>query len=367
MSHDKLPQDYKPGIVQKIIERVKQSITAVDQKQSQALQDTSRELQENIDTVEERLTKKIDGTAGDGANRSTYVPVPQDLNVFEFGLWGFAYIDPFMRFKYPQTVRGYEFYGSQNVEDVNGVDDFEVQQEPYTQQGVHFGTGTTTSPDEYLNTEDTLGNDTFILTTGLVNLITPLTLENMDTGEKGNIVAYGLVKPRYTIKATGVTWREGDRWRIYKYPKNRLFNIGSLCIFPKRLGNVWIKARAFGKGHSFSGFTAATQSSGLSSTSEIEAPTIVYPIHECGRTCTLDEADDYLPRCDVHGVVAWDEITGGTRQTDHFSFFGFEGCNVELVYNEITDEDVDVLYRAKHQLLNEADPDEVDEQEDDTK
>lgn len=359
MAHEKVPREYEQGTIQKIVERIKQAVTKSDQKQTKALQDQSQLLSDQISQVEQRLTEKIDSQTGAGAGRPTTVPTPRGLEVFEFGLWGFAYVDPFYRFKFPQTVRGYEFFGSQNVDD---NDDFEVHADEYSQTGVHYGSGTLS----YLDTEDTVGDNSWVFPRGLIGK----TLQNLDTGEEGTITLYGVAKPKFRLftNNSSLVWQYGDRWRIKKYPRNRLFNIGSLCIFYKRVGNIWIKARAFGKGHSYSNFTVATQSTGLTSSEEIEAPNIVYPVHNCGRTCTLEVADDYWPRCPVHGKITdWEEIVAGTRQVDHFSFFGFEGCNVELVYDEVEDETVDVLYRAKHQLLNEADDTVVDDEEDDTR
>lgn len=175
-------------------------------------------------------------------------------------------------------------------------------------------------------------------------------LENVETGAYGPITFYGLLRPRWTIKADGVTWSEGDRWRIKDYPKNRLFNIGALCIFYKRTGIFYVKVRSQGKGHSYSAFSTATASTGLTSTEEIAPPDFKYPVHACylidggttaTRTCKLEEADGYIPRCPVHGLVYdWEEIIAGTRQTEHQALFGFEWINVETVWEEVVaDED----------------------------
>jgi hypothetical protein len=349
MAFEKLPQDYDAGLVQKAIEKVKQGLDAATKKISQALSDQTQELNEKIESVDKNLTRKIAATTGDDSGYTHKVPIPQDLKVYEFGTWGFCHIDPFMRWKYPGTIRGYEFYGSQNVTGPDDEEDFEIQKDNYSQGGINYGTDT-----NWLDTEDTVGDGTWILDRGLIGK----TLLNVDTGDEGPITSYGLLRPKFSITATGVTWSEGDRWIIKDYPKNRLFSIGGLAIFYKRTGNIWVKCRSYGKGYSYSNFTVATQSEGLTSSEDIVAPEFVYPVHACflfdggtvTRSCEMDETTGYLPKCGTHGIITdWEEIIGGTRQTEHYSFFGLEGCNVEVVWDEITDEDAEgkIFYHVR--------------------
>ena len=168
----------------------------------------------------------------------------------------------------------------------------------------------------------------------------------------GRISGYKLGKAKYQIQAEGVTWVEGDEWRIKDYPQNKLFSIGAFCMFTKRVGNYYVVARSVGRGNSFSAFTDSVQSVGLSSSGNLPAPVIVYPIHAqapedgAGVSCTL--VDGY-PVCPNHGTLPlkWDDpyITGGTREVAHFDIFGFERSVVEVVYEDLELDDP-TLYKV---------------------
>jgi len=355
MANEKFPEDYKPSIIQRIFERISNTVEQNKKDSDQNLFDTTVELKDQLKQTEEKLTEKIDAESGDQPSKPITLPPPQTLTVYDLGLWGFALVDPFFRWKFWGKIRGYEFFGSPNL-------GFTVEAERYTQYGNHFGNGTLLLPDVYLNTKDPETdpdlNETFILDHRLLwpspdGLFEKLIIENLTQGTSGEIQAYSLLTPRYAIRATGVTWVEGDEWRIKNYPQNRLFNVGSFCIFPKRLGNFYVKARCVGRGLNYSDFTAETDSSGIAGDADIAPPTFVYPVHSCGETCDikLDGADRGLPICPVHGLVYdWKEIVEGTRETDHIYFFGLEWCNVEVVYREIDDEDINVFYQVRRDL-----------------
>jgi len=147
MGHEKLPQDYEPGAIQKIIERLKMSITGSELKRTKDLYDTSQELKQQIADLEKQLTEKISTLGDERAPIQANLPIPQNLKVWELGKWGWATVDPFMRWKYIGKIQGYEFYGSQNT-------GFTPQSDPYLQSGYHYGTGTELLPNTYLNTEN---------------------------------------------------------------------------------------------------------------------------------------------------------------------------------------------------------------------
>lgn len=373
MADEKLPKDYDQSTIQKIVEGIKRSIGISSKKSAQDLFDTSQEIKDSIT----KLAKKVANLASEGGEQgqNTYVPAPEDLTVFSFGTWGFATVNPFLRWKYRGKIVGYEFYGTMNVDD---NDDFEPHIEDYVQKGTHVGyngsllgqgLGTVASPNSYLNTTP------HILDRRVVKAIASkrLILENVTTGEWGYIGGYfavpfltALVNPNsYKLFASRPTdpddltsapivleWRNGDTWRIKDYPNQQLFSIGALAIFYKRVGDIYVKVRTVGKGHSYSNFTEAVSSSAQE---VADTPVIVMPVHgiepstglRCGRSCTLAEADDYKPRCPVHDIVEWSEIESGTRETDHFSFFGFEACNVEFVYEELDSTLGDFFYQTK--------------------
>lgn len=356
MAYEKLPPDYDQGVIQKVIERLKASIGLADKEQTQARIDTTEEINDRISKLEEKVAEETGTQTGD--QQISMIPPPQNLTVYEFGNWGFAHVDPDFLYKWIGKITGYEFYGDMNT-------GFDYNKEPYSESGStrkHFGTDGTT----WLLTEDESGPDSFILDRRLVNLVNPLTIQNLTQGTEGTIIAYALLKPKYSINTT-ISWNNGDLWRIKQYPQNKLFNIGSLCIYYKRFGNFYVRARSVGRGHSYSQFTEETASTGLTSTEEIAAPTFVYPVHGCylidggtvTRTCTLDSADDYVPRCPEHGLVHdWEEIVAGTRQTEHQSLFGFEWCNVEVVFNEVEADDdarTKTFYHVKRWVDDPAD------------
>jgi hypothetical protein len=367
MAYEKIPKDYNPGTIQKVVEGLKRSIGISSKKSAQDLFDTSKEIKDSIT----KLAKKVANLAGEGGEQgqgATYTPVPEDLTVYEFGTWGFATVNPFLRWKYRGKIVGYEFYGTMNV-DANG--DFEPHESDYVQKGTHYayngtllgqGNGTT-QPNLYLHTQGPTALDSHILDRRLVKALAskrPI-LENVDTGEWGYIGGFQaipflpiLVNPTmYKIFASRptdpddltsapipLTWTDGDTWRIKEYPNQSLFSIGALAIFYKRLGNIYVKARTIGKGHSYSNFTESTSSTGVSSTETVDAPVIVMPKHQCApgliRECTLVEANNFKPYCTGCGkIVPWIEIVSGTREIDHWALFGFEYSSVEFVFEEL--------------------------------
>lgn len=161
-------------------------------------------------------------------------------------------------------------------------------------------------------------------------------IRNETDGSTGTVsgVASGTELTAVLTGGTGNDWEDGDDYRIYdkwiikEYPRNRLFNFGPFAVFPKRLGDYYVLARTVGKDRVYSPYTSETQSVGWSSSAGLMVPIIMFPVHSCGSTCTMVEG---YPVCPTHGSVTWDEITGGSRETDHFHFFGAEYCKVEIV------------------------------------
>ena len=357
MGDEKLPKDYSPGVIQKILERLKMSVTTSDQKRAQQLYDSSQEMKQQLADLEKKLTEKISTKDGERTPTHATLPVPQNLKALEFGTWGWAVVDPFMRWKYIGKITGYEFYGSQNT-------GFTPQAATYLQADYHWGEG----PDDvYLNTEhSTDASLSFILDTRLVQLTLDiqkypdideegtnyhkevvggipyyynLVLENTTQGTSGPIAAfaYNLLNRRYQIKATGVTWNTDDRWVIKNYPQNRLFSVGAFSVYNKFAGNFYVVARSIGRGNAASKFTSEEVSTGLTSTGkDLSTLTLVYPIHSDGETCELINGRPVHPTL---GIVPWTDIVAGTRETDHLNFFGLEWCNVEIVYNTIDEDD----------------------------
>ena len=361
MGDEKLPKDYSPGVLQKILERLKMTVQTSDQKSSQKLYDSSQELKQQIADLEKKLTEKISTKDGERTPTHATLPVPQDLKVVEFGTWGWATINPFQGWKYIGKITGYEFYGSQNTGEGPNPH-FTPKAEPYLQTGFHRGEG---EGDEYLNTEHPDDASlSFVLDTRLIQptldiqkypdldeagtnyhregvLYYDLVLKNSTQGTSGPIAlnAYNPFNPKYQIKVTGVTWNAGDKWVIKNYPQNKLFGLGPLCVFNKHAGNFYVVARSTGRGNAASKFTSEEASTGLTSTvPTLSTPTLVYPVHSDGLTCTLNEAG--RPVHPILGVVEWTSIVAGTRETDHLNFFGIESCNVEIVYNTIEEDDL---------------------------
>lgn len=356
---DKPPKEYDAGKIQALLEKLDRKVKGLEATTKKDLQDLSKELAESIEKVNSDLSDKIDSRTGEESQFPTIIPVPENLKVYEFGFWGFAHVDPFMKWKYIGRLVGYEFYGSPN-------EDFTPQADPYTQNGTHAGDG----PDDiYLNT------DPFVLDNRLIRLLpqNQLILENVTRGTSGKTtdtspyklidsnndfstievgmkaynpakhstlaegvttkawatvvsvypgeilldldiftrtgddymlgvgriepLAYGAF-PKYMVKADGVKWNAGDQWRIRKYPQNKLFSIGAFCTFSKRLGNFYVKARSVGKGTSFSEFTEVITSEGISSTAELETVRIVPPIHALGAIDGVDGVE-----CEMIGGI----------------------------------------------------------------
>jgi hypothetical protein len=176
----------------------------------------------------------------------------------------------------------------------------------------------------------------------------------------GRIGNYRLGNARYEIQAQGVEWVEGDEWRITEYPQNKQFSIGAFCTFTKRLGSFYVKARSVGKGKSYSPFTEEAESEGISSGGSLPAPRIVPPIHAspeptddgAGVECSMSGG---FPVCPNHGALTWDDpyITGGTREINHWSFFGIEKSVFELVYEELEGLDGPVFYKVDREVAGE--------------
>jgi len=348
------PKQYNQGKIQALFERVVKIVRGSEERSKQFAADQSKEISQKYDQKLAQIEEQIGSETGENQGPPQQLPTPQNLTVFELGLWGFAHIDPFQRWKYIGKLVGYEFYGSPNS-------GFSPEGEPYTQTGVHYKKLVDTG-ETYLNTEhpsdDSLSH---VLDWRLIKLgANQLTLENLTQGTSDVIEAgaYKLSNPKYQIKADSVTWDDGDEWRIKNYPQNKLFNIGSFAVFPKRLGNFYVVARSMGKGKSFSAFTEEETSTGLTSTGEITAPTFVQPWHLSNtpeEQCTIVGGE---PVCNTHGSISWEDVGGGCRETDHFSLFGFEWCNVEIVYNEV-DTDEFLLYKCVREATGEEDESEV--------
>jgi hypothetical protein len=335
---EKAPKDYSQGTFQKIVEYLDQKISRADRKAQSAYQDLSQDFTSKLAAAEKKLSDKIAGKDEMGLPACA-LPSPQGLEVYEAGLFGWAHCDPFYPWKYFGKVQGYEFFGSPN-------DGFEPHQDPYTETGYHRGT----NGSIYLNTEDAVTpSNTFVFTFGLVGK----SITNVTSGVSGTIKAYNVSYIRYRIRCededgNNITWNTGDQWRIYKYPSNRLFSIGSQAIFVKRPGTYYVRARTRGRGHSYSEFTKQATSSGL--TSGLDVPVIVPPKHNCGLDCTIDgngSPNWGKPRCPTHGIVPWDEIKEGTREIEHYVFFGVEWCNVEVVWEAIDTEKKGVWYDVR--------------------
>ena len=335
---EKIPKDYNPGKLQQLVEYLENKILRTERKSREEYQDLSQEFEEKLAATKEALTSRIDGKGDLGQVGA--LPKPQNLKVYELGTFGFAHVEPFYPWKHFGRVTGYDFFGSPN-------EGFAPQPEPYSQAGIHRGG----NGSLYLNTESA---DPEVASFVLSGLLIGKTLENVTQGTSGLIVSYGL-KPKYRIFATGVTWDVNDAWRIRNYPTNKLFNLGSQAIFLKRLGNFYVRARTRGKGHAYSDFTDEVTSVGISSTEEIDSPEIVMPVHNCkkynpadtNRTCTMGEKGTAawgLPICPLHDVVPWDEIISGTREIEHYVFFGVEFCTVELQWEAIETERKGVWY-----------------------
>jgi hypothetical protein len=171
------------------------------------------------------------------------------------------------------------------------------------------------------------------------------------------VLGYNPLARKYQVGTAGVKWVAGDRWRIHDYPANKLPSIGAYATFVKRPGNFYVRARTIGKGDTYSDFAppmaeAPEQSTGLSSSEDLSTPVFVQPVHTDGTTCPIETNDadpDYgKPIHPSLGAVEWSDIASGCRETDHLKFFGFEWCNVELVYNTIPEDDdeTDVFYNV---------------------
>jgi len=183
---------------------------------------------------------------------------------------------------------------------------------------------------------------------------------------------YNLFDLKHKVKATGVTWVEGDEWRIYEYPANKLPSIGAFATYRKRPGNFYVVSRTVGKGDSYSDFTDEVTTTGLSSSEDLSTPTFVDPLYKDEITdCPIDTSPvsiDYgKPIHPTLGAVPWTDIVGGCRETGHVKLFGFEWCNIELVYNTIDedDDDLDVFYNFQKKSSLPTTP-EIDEDEDES-
>ena len=419
MPYDKVPREYNPEAMQKIIDNIQREQRRAEGRRAADTIDVALRLKRDIQKVEDQLVESLSAGGEDAASQPFNLPTPRNLKCYELINWGWTTVVPYLSWKYWGKIRGYEFYGSQNQ-------DFTPQAEPYTETGTHRGSGTLANPDTYLDTEDIDDpTNTFVLDPRLNNtgkiilenttrsvrgkidgletdklkdstqsfpLITSgmkvqntslnkwATVLSVAAGEltldddiftrlgEGYLVGAGLIplslfafglKKRYQVKATGVTWVAGDEWRIYDYPENRLLSIGSLATFLKRKGNFYVRARTIGRGKSFSDFyppltSSPITSSGLSSSEDLSTPSFVQPVYSDGKTCPIDtnpssshygkpiHPDTGLP-------VEWTSIVDGCRELDHVKFFGFEWCNVEIVYETISedDDDTNIFYRVR--------------------
>jgi len=351
MPQEKFPKDYESSVLQRIYERLRQSISKAEKKARDDLRDRTEQIYSSMRKLEKGMLKKISESRRDGIGVPTNIPAPVELAVYELGIWGLAHVSPFLRWKYIGQIKGYEFYGSSNS-------GFTPHDSAYTQSGIHYGSDSSL----YLYTKDASDStNDFVLDYRLIGK----TIENVTQGTSGQITSFRALSPKYGLFAVdedgygAITWDTGDRWRITQYPANKLFNIGSLSVFPKRLGNFYVKARTVGGGYNYSDFTTETQSIGWSSTVVLDTPQIVYPIHRCGATCTIvakgssDWGRPYCPTCSC--VVPWSEITDGTREVDHFLFFGIEWCNIEFVWQAIETEQRGVWYDTRRGVTETED------------
>jgi len=358
MPFEKLPGDYDQSRFQRILDRIFQTVSHGEKRVKDAVIDLGKEIDYKLSSLDKKLSKKIDDATSDIPSTPLLIPVPQNLAVYEFGLFGLAHVEPFLPWKYKGHVRGYEFYGSPNS-------GFAVHEDPYTHTGQHHEEMAGRLNDTYLYTADDSGlTPSFVLDHRLLGK----TITNVTTSESGTIIAGHIFYPKYTLRAiksggsppSYITWTPGNYYRISKYPSNRLFNIGSLSVFYKRLGNFYVVARTLGPGHAYSSFTAEQVSVGITSEATLDTPTIVYPVHNCGLTCTIEpegSASWGKPRCPnpAHGIVPWSEIREGTREISHFLFFGVEWCNIELVWNAITTDPKGVWYDTRRGVTKTED------------
>jgi hypothetical protein len=211
-----------------------------------AIKDLSEDLEGKLTSTEKKLEKMIAGKDEMGAPPRT-LPVPNKLTVWDGILFGFAYVDALQRWKYVGKITGYEFYGSHNS-------GFTPQANPYSQSGHHYGSNSST----YLYTyESSTSSNNFIFDKPFE--LVGLTLENVTQGTSGSITLLSLVhlaEAYYKLTVSGVTWDKGDRWRIKRYPSNRLWNVDAVTLFTKYMDcSYYVKARTVGIGKSFSQFT----------------------------------------------------------------------------------------------------------------
>jgi len=206
MPYDKVPPEYDAKSLQKIIDAIQRKQGQEENKRKVESIDMALSVRKELQKINRKINEQNSPANNDQAFQPFTIPSPQGLKIFELITWGWTTIKPFLRFKYWGKVKGYEFFGSQNInftpqeEPYAETGTFEdkftdptptikdgVQLSPYTTyQGAHKGTGTVASPDTYLNTEDT---DTpaasFIFAPGL-NTNT-IVLQNVTRSVKGNI------------------------------------------------------------------------------------------------------------------------------------------------------------------------------------
>jgi len=291
---EKFPKEYSQSKIQKIIERIMGEGKSGDK----ALTDLSEELKSEIANVEKKLSKKI-AQKGQGApSIPHFLPPPKDLNVLGIATFGIASCMPYFKWKYKLKIRGYEFYGSHNT-------GFSPQTEPYTQTGTHYTPTAWTllhkdEPCTYLNTKDATDSSNTFYLEGVLN---GLTLENVDEGTSGEISGFSRNLPLtrnapFRLTVDGVTWNDGDTWRIKKYPSNKLFNMGPLAVFPKYpLKTFYVRARTEGAGHSYSSFTDEVDSTYRGEVDDVTGLTVV------------KDGDVYtsLGHCYQDALVTWDD------------------------------------------------------------
>lgn len=325
MGDEKLPKDYSPGVIQKILERLKMTVTTSDKKRAKELYDSSVELKQQVDKLEKKLTQKIDTLGGERTPVHASLPVPKDLVAHELGIFGLTSVDPFFKWKYIGKIQGYEFYGSPNS-------GFSPKVGTYSQSGVHRGG----DASDFLYTADVATpENTFYFDNRIVGLV----IKNITTGEEGTVDSLDLWEPLVKIYAkkddtSYLTWDADDVFKIKSYPSNKLFSIDAFCLFLKPLIiPFYVKARTTGKGNSFSAFTGqvSTQAPEI----VLEKPIILAPrckthmLPPSEERCTM--TDDGKPYCSYHGrALEWDEVFDGSMEVAHYSRFGVEWCEVEL-------------------------------------
>lgn len=326
---EKAPKDYSQRAIQRLLETITRGFQTSDRARAKDLQDMSKDLSSQIQSVEKKASKALQQSSPQGIRGQSHLPIPENLTVYKLGGIGFAMVDAFKQKDYRHVdFRGYEFYGSCNS-------GFNPTSENYSQTGTHSGDG---PADAFIKT------DTFVLEGAL----TGKTIQNTTDGTEGTIGIRWPASPYYRRAVSGVTFDTGDGFRIKNYPDNKLFSLGSLAFFTKPpLIDFHVIARTFGKGHTYSSFTDEVSSSNVGHT--LNTPTIVLPkCVACGGNGTEEDPytemeldhEDWIgkPWCPTHGALDWYDANNdstamlGTMEINHRKAFGVEKCDFVFIY-----------------------------------